>query len=493
MKRIIIIPATAVISILSIFFATSLFSKEIPIIQPKVLVVYDTPVSPVQMALAQESRNTIIRTFNQLGRFMPEEQNAIDEALSHTDIAVLSPQKQIQQLATALKADLIVSLAFSQIAKTHIADMTIRSPKSEYKQFEKSLRVQSKIAANIPLLLSKEIARIHTGAPVKATVLSSQEKGFALISAGQWNGITADSYRSDKGTLRVTQTGKYHAIVAAENLQKGDTVRIEIYPNASQIISEADLKILNNAIKQYAISEHLLKNQNDEARCLTTGCIINPGGNACLGGYGAFLSTYYLGFQNPAPAIDGMVISSLAYATQLLLIPSMTNFQANFFPWERDSDKTAPQQHLHAYLWATIPLTFSAAFLDQLAYQCHRSELLPPFFAYSDNTAAFISVIIPGGGLFYKGYRYTGWAYFLSEMSLGAYASYYWESGNKGRCALWGIAALKAIELLHAYFVKPAYSFFTREVATGKAEVMFSTTADEHNEMLYWVGLNIRL
>jgi hypothetical protein len=481
------------IGIIIFSFINISFGQEQPIgvHQPKVIIVYDAPVSSLHMAIAEESRQALIRSFNRFGRFMPEEQNNVIEAAKIIEPENLTPAQHMQKIAVSLKVDLIVSLSFSQTAKTHIADIKIRAVHHDYKRHEKSRRIQTKIPSNIPLLLSKEIAQFHKDIPIKATVIGITENGMAYISAGQWHGIEPDYYHTNKGRIKIIQTGKYYSIAEAKNLKKSDVLDIEVFPNISRTISNLDDKIEKNIVKTYATSEKLLKKQNDESRCIIATCLINPGGTACLGGYGAFLSTYYLGFQNPAPAIDGIVISTIAYATQLLLIPSLANFQSNFFPWIRDGDKTERQQHLHVFLWSTIPLTFSSAFFDQLAYQCHRTEVLPPFFLYHDNAALFLSSVIPGGGLFYKGYRYTGWAYYIAEMALASYSTYYWNAGKRGTYAFVAVLALKMTELVHAYCISPAYRFFTNEFSSLEMHPIFASIPIHEDKFESMVGISL--
>lgn len=457
---------------------------------PKVLIVYDTSTSPFLTAMAEDSARALSKIFNQLGRFLPVEQSEIDSARKKL-LLNQKTEQSIVDFASACGADMYVSLSFVQYAKTFSADIKIRAIRDEWKYLEKSRRVQSKIPKNIPALISQEIAFFHKNIPIAAKVIDVPEKGYARISAGEWNGISQSALKSNKGIIQIIQTAKYQSLIKTDNLKVGEVFTLYAYPNTSAVIRDLDDIILKNTIKTYAISEKQLKNDNDELRCISTTCVINPGGNFCLGGYGAFLSTHYLGFQNPAPAIDGIIISSFLYASQLLLIPGSSLFQANFFPWVCDTDKTKREQNLHIFLWATIPLTFSAAFFDQLAYQCHRSEVLPPFFQYRDNTAAFLSAIIPGGGFFFKGYRYTGWAYFLSEITLGSYTAYYWDDERNRKYYLIGIAAIKALEIFHAYFIQPSYAFFTSEIATGSIEILLYATPGEHayNEVCYGIEM----
>jgi hypothetical protein len=147
------------------------------------------------------------------------------------------------------------------------------------------------------------------------------------------------------------------------------------------------------------------------------------------------------------------------------MLPGMlTGFKTNFFPWVKDSDKTSEMQRLHIFLWASLPLTYSASFYNQLAWQYHSKDLLPPLFIDSDNTAAVISLFVPGGGLFYKGQRGAGFAFYAAEMSLLGYGIYTGES-EKRRAAFIGLAAVKVIDIAAAYFVPPGYRVFRDEIS----------------------------
>jgi len=119
-------------------------------------------------------------------------------------------------------------------------------------------------------------------------------------------------------------------------------------------------------------------------------------------------------------------------------------------------------QDLQKFLWATLPVTFSVAYMDQLAYQFTSTEHLPPFFKDKDNMAAVFSLFIPGGGLFYKGHRLAGWSFYFSEMMTAAYAVYNNES-KPGKYALYVLGAIKLFDIIYAYFSTPSYSFFNLE------------------------------
>ncbi len=91
--------------------------------------------------------------------------------------------------------------------------------------------------------------------------------------------------------------------------------------------------------------------------------------------------------------------------SHFLLPELLAGFKINFFPWKEDSDKTEKMQNLQTFLWFSLPVTFSVAYMDQLAHQFAVTEHVPPFFNDRDNAAAIFSLFLPGGGLYYKGYR----------------------------------------------------------------------------------------
>jgi len=458
---------------------------------PRVLVMADPPASPPLMALAEESVGQITRVFNRLGRFLPEEKNRVLWALSSIKGDAASARERHEEAARLLKSDILVTLSFSPASRTSHADIRIRAMNPAYRSLEKSARVRSRIPRNISLKLAREISLLHRNLPVKALVAEDAGDGIVLVNAGEWNGLGKGTYTTDGARLEIVQTGEYQSLARATGLKTGDSVTIRITPDSDTVTRDIEDRIVSNAIRAYGLSSTLLKNQDDEGRFVTATCAINPGGNLCLGGYGAFLSTHYLGFRNPTPSIPGIITSSGVYLLQLSLVPAMTRFKGNFFPWVDDSDKSVKERRLQVFLWSTIPFTFTVAYFDQLAHQFHRTEHLPPFFMYRDNMAAFLSAVFPGGGLFYKGYRVSGWAYFLSEMGLAGYAVHSWEEGNRGKYALAGAGAIKLIEILNAWFIPPAYRFFNLELERdiGELSLILEMRQFDLHEPVYDLGV----
>ena len=225
---------------------------------------------------------------------------------------------------------------------------------------------------------------------------------------------------------------------------------------------------IHNLVRRKGTEAMLLENSPGEKRLFEGICIINPGGNLLLPAYGAYLSTHYMGFDNPEPSTPGLVAAAVFTGTQLTLPVVLTGFRANFFPWVHDRDKSDSMNRLHVFLWGTLPVTYTTAFLDQLAYQYHRAEVLPPLFESRDSFAVTLSALFPGGGLFYKGHRLYGWGYYSSEMIAAGILAYQGTGNITGKAALATLGGLKLVEILHAWLVEPSYRVYTLEMEEGK-------------------------
>jgi len=156
-----------------------------------------------------------------------------------------------------------------------------------------------------------------------------------------------------------------------------------------------------------------------------------------------------------------------------------------------DSDKTRKINNLQIFCWATVPLTVSVAFLDQLAHQFTINSVLPPFFMKRNETALALSIFIPGGGMFYKGHRLPGWSFYLSEMFLAGFCVYTKDDRKK---VMWGGIALggvKLIEFITVYFCPPSFSFFKfeKEGKINPASLSMKIDPTESGDLVYKIGL----
>jgi hypothetical protein len=119
-------------------------------------------------------------------------------------------------------------------------------------------------------------------------------------------------------------------------------------------------------------------------------------------------------------------------------------------------------------------------------------NVLPPLFEDRDNTAALLSLILPGGGFFYKGQRSAGWAAFLCEAAAGFYAAENFHDESKFNTALIAAAAVKTVSVIASYFTSPGYEIYNTETAgTAGPSVGFAFTPQDYNNgAVYSVSLN---
>lgn len=444
----------------------------------KSVAVFTVPqTDPSLLALSREAAEYVEHTFSRMGRFLPAEHHRIQWALTQSRTGQTATEGNFMDAARLLNADLYVVISVSRSPRFAYAVMEIRGQGRTYQAVRKSWRMRSRIVRNIPLQLGREVALFHRGISLTAGIIRRYDDGRFLINAGQWHGLAPGNYTVPRlGTVSILQTGRFISLAksaaapgAADNLDFG------IAPDAEEGAAVIVSAIERNTISNYGLGTTLLKNENAEHRYVEGLCIINPGGNLCLPGYGAFLATEYLRFQNTRPDAPGIAVSASAFLVHLTLPSAATGFKCNFFPWERDSDKSEAMQRLHIFLWGTIPFNFSVAYMDQLAHLFHTTEHLPPFFEDRNTMAAFMSFIIPGGGMFYKGYRFAGWCYYFSEIGLGGYSVYNWENGNRGKIALGALGVIKLVDILNAALIGPSYSFFTSEMDRGTSSVSLET------------------
>ena len=331
------------------------------------------------------------------------------------------------------------------------------------------------ITATLPSNLSLKGGRFIAERFSRTKLLSTTKSqgGILTINAGQWHGLEIGEYRTNRGLVKVTSVDRFFSKIVGGDINKDDKLEFDLYADTSQFIKNINKKINENTARFYSQEEQLNKRRGSAKESIIATCVINQGANFCLPGYGSFLSMDYLGIKKGECDVSGALAIATITALHFLLPLHINDYKINFFPWIKDNDKENRDQRLQYFLWATIPLTFSVSYYNQLSYNYHKQNLLPPLFSMPDETAAVISIFIPGGGMFYKGYRFAGWSFYLSELSLGGYAFYNWDS-RKGKMAASALVILKAFEIGLSYYMTPSYSVFQREIASDKKEPLVS-------------------
>jgi hypothetical protein len=361
-----------------------------------------------------------------------------------------------------------------------------------FKDMKWETTVTSGIPENIPLKAAREFSALLKKMPLTCRVTGILDDGSAVISAGQWHGLESGKYSTDAGEIEITNITRYSSSASGVDFSRHKTLTFKLFPDLDKFLNKINYEIKENAVKVYGTDETLNKRDGTIKESIQGTCVINQGASFCLPGYGSFLSIDYMGIENGAPDYPGIFLTASLTALHLGLVPLLTDFEVKFLPWMNDRGRTNQMKRLNYYLWCSIPFTFTASFYSQLAYNYREKMLLPPQFADHDQSAAVISIFVPGGGMFYKGYRWTGWGVYLGELSLAGYAVY---TGDKQRrnLAAGSLALLKLAEIAVSYFIPPSYSFFNREIsASDNIDFSIGVKADDNGNEEITAGLSFR-
>lgn len=425
--------------------------------------------------------------FNASKRFYPLPHNRVVESIRRSDGK--GRAELYRKAASTAGAELFCILDLSVENGLLRLSINLEPVDALYSSVKFNKIIYSRIPANLADKCAMEIALHVSSEKLKCMVIEKSDE-IIKINAGQWHGLSSGRYNTSAGYADVLLAGRFSSSIKGLDAAPGDIIEIEIYPDTVKFIEKLKRGIDENTARFYGTDASLNKRRGSAKESIIGTCVINQGASFCLPGYGSFLSVEYMGIDKGEPDMFG-VFATGAITTLHLTLPSMMNdFDINFFPWIMDDDKERRDQRLQYFLWGTLPLTFSVSFYNQLAYQYHRKSLLPPLFEDHDLTAAAVSMFIPGGGLFYKGHRFEGWCFYLSEMSLAGYAVYQWDN-TSGKAAAGGVLLLKAVEVAVSYAVDPSYSVYRTETSSadlpdfsvgfnagpgGSEEVVFSAT-----------------
>ncbi len=447
-------------------------------------------------ALSREAAASVARMFDRCGRFIPVEEYRLRWAFQKTMERMAPGADFHHETARMLNADLYILVSITQRGNTYTGKADVIPLVEEYRHMRRNIEVQSGIMMNIPLKLARGIAELHRTVPLRFRVIRNAGAGLYIIDAGQWHGVEKRKYVSLGGnTIDIVSTGRYESVCRLAAPAGKDPYVVPVYPRIDRLVGKVNMRIEEYTLLQRSIGNTLLKAENPEKRYIEGMCIINPGSNICIPGYGSFLAAHYLGFREKSPDLPGVVGSTVLLAGHFLLVPVMTGFKGHFFPWVNDGDKNESERKLQVYLWATVPFTVTAAYLDQLAYLFQDTDTLPPFFKDRDVMAAVMSVVVPGGGLFYKGYRYLGWGYYSAEMGLAGFGVYsLGAAGSRGVTFLALAGLVKLVEICHACLAGPNYKVYRRETASAWSGVRFLAGGERtaEGEAIYRIGVGFR-
>ena len=471
--------------LMSIALPPPLSTAEMKLIVRGGVAVFGIPqASSANAVLVIEGVEACARVFNQCGRFRVLGESEVREAVRSAEQSHGGDARVFERAAAMLGVDLFVVVQANRTGELFFAEARVIALNPSYRRLARVVRVRSALVHNLALKIERSIARMHEEVPLQASVLKRFGNNTYLLDVGQWHGMRARRYRTEAhGEIEILHAGRYESVarVNAPLPDGGEPIIIGCYPETRRMIREIEQRLAENTINRYGMDSPLVGEGESRRRFIEGMCVVNMGGNVCLPIYGAFLSTYYLGFKEGSPDVNGLLLASASLLAQLMLPETVTGFRINYAPWVRDCDKTRGMRDLQVFLYATVPLTFTTAYLDQLAVQLKRTRVLPPFFIERDLTSLLLSALIPGGGLFYKGQRAAGWSYYFCEMALAGYGVYRFGDNKTGAYALYALGAVKLIEFIHAWFIPSSYDFYNQEIRPERNEVTLSLHTDFFN------------
>jgi hypothetical protein len=437
-------------------------------------VIYPVYQKSIQVdTLAERASVRIASAFSRAGRFIPVERGAAAEYINRVpDSAEGDPYLKA---AAMMGANICVKIIVSYDGKFYYGNMSVIPMGDEYAFMKREIQVKSVVGPNIPLKLEREALLLHKG--LKLTALYESSPEGIIIHAGQWHGLSAGEYTTDAGKVKILSSGRYRSAAITPSAVKdiAGEITFSLTPDFDSALKDIDRQLVLNASASYGLRGDSMS--TPEQRFAEGLCVINPGANICVPVYGAYLSLGYMGLPDSDPSTAGLVAGLVFYSGQLLYVPASDRFTTNFFPWVDDPDRTGAKSNLHVFLWSALPFTLSSVYLDQAAYSFKKNGILPPFFTERDSAAAILSLLVPGGGLFYKGQRSGGWAFLSAELAAGSAAAYNYSSDNF-RYYLAAALFVKAADIFSAWFADPAYTVFTDELAAGQVFPSFNISRE---------------
>ncbi len=424
--------------------------------------------NPLYDELIRGSEMALLETCSEAGRLVPVEYNYRKAALEKSEGA--DRETLYRNAAVYLKAGIYTVISAYSENGFNVLRINIVPLNDKYRDLKREISIAARIPDNIPLKAAREFARLLKGVSLRSDILKVYDDGTALINSGQWHGLEAGSYITDAGRVSVRNVTRYTSVIQGPGFAGRTAVDFMLCPKLDAYLERIDYDIRINTARVYSRDEFLRKRDGVVKGAVQGTCVINQGASFCLPGYGSFLSLDYMGIENGKPDYAGIMLAVSLTAAHLGLVPAMTGFDVQFFPWIDDGDRTDRIKRLNWFLWGTIPLTFSVSYFSQLEYNYRDRRLVPPQFEDQDLSAAVVSVFVPGGGLFYKGYRWSGWGVYIGEISLAGYALYADKSVKRNRL-LCSLAAVRVAEIIASYYMPSSYQYFSREISsTGNVD-----------------------
>ncbi len=325
---------------------------------------------------------------------------------------------------------------------------------------------------NIPIRGALFVADYVSSLPIRAAVVSKEEGRVLLLDRGQWSGLRPGIYSVQGGRVKILSTTRFSSRAVMEEGSASKTITFPITAETSYIKNRLEDELLSNDVAKLGIDSELEKRGNPVRESIMGTCLINMGANACMPIYGSFLATEYFGFKNSKPHLPGLFIGAGLLVAQLGAVPIHCESIDVFFPWGTHSKRSHRERNMQIGLWATIPLLYTASYLHQLSWQLETRGMLPPVFMNHNVAASLLSFFVPGGGLFYKGYRYGGWLLYSGEVGLLSYSLV--KGGGHAKRGYILLGVVKTLDIWAAAILRPSYGVYKREYGRTSFDIYMS-------------------
>lgn len=411
--------------------------------------------------------------FNRMGRYTPLSENSLSQQM----IQIYTSDNNFDRERFIREKNLsyFLSVAIAPRGGKYVGTIDILPAGGRVR----SVKFESTIVLVVILRMEREIILLHERKALSCTVVRQIQPGKYLIDEGDSAGLVpGKTYEGARGErITVMQTTRNSSLVQSDTPIEGAVV-LKKFPDTDAFLSENSDAVEKEIMHRYSSESTILAGIPPEKRFAESVLVINPLSNIILPGFGASLSTSYMGFKAPKYSYAGIGMAVAFETYQLGYTSWETDRKGNFFPWVADRDKSASQLRYQRYLWSMLPATWTVAFCDQLAFQYENFNVLPPFFENRDSAAFSLSIVIPGGGLFYKGYRSAGWSVYTAEFaSMGYFVRHRGE--KKARYGLYAAGGVKLGELALAYLLPSSYKSFSDGFGAGSSSVNFTIENDE--------------
>lgn len=245
--------------------------------------------------LGAETAAVLREAFDRSGRFVPVEEHRLRWALGGARAERAGDA--YEAAARRLDADLYLVIGLRRMGEAYRATMRSEPRREELAGLKRTAEFESRIMGNIPQKLALAAVMLHRDLPVRASVLAPLEDGCFILGAGQWHGLDKGRWPlRGHGELEVLSCGRYESVARATAglPAAGSKITIPIHPDVRSLARLYEKRISDNTMARYGAGAALIRDSDPRKRYLEGACIVNPGGNACLPVYGAFLATGYL-------------------------------------------------------------------------------------------------------------------------------------------------------------------------------------------------------